>query len=76
MPNMNDLSIDEMDEEIEKTDREISLAEKQEILKQYQKKYGIVDGIKGMMKKDNTENPQAKSSGGSGVDWNAIKFKL
>jgi hypothetical protein len=72
---MEELSIDEMDEQIEKTDREITLEEKRKILKQYQNKYGIQDGIKKFLDKQGGDK-QKGNTGGSGVDWNAIKFKL
>lgn len=63
-------SIDELDEKDERLKREISVAEKERILDQYKKKYGITEGIKKFL--DNTVG----SKSGSGIDWNAIKFKL
>jgi isocitrate dehydrogenase len=73
---MNDLSIDELDEEIEKDDKKITLSEKKEILKTYENKYG--SGFKKFLDKTFTGKGGEKKDdgGGSGVDWNAIKFKL
>jgi hypothetical protein len=63
-------SIDELDEEDERLKREISVAEKKKILQQYQNKYGIKEGLKKFL--DKTVGSQSNS----GLDWNAIKFKL
>ena len=56
-------TIDELEEQEEKVDHQLSLAEKQALLKEVKKRYG---------KDWKLHLPKVES----GLDWNALKFRL